>query len=184
MSPPSGLQRLGHHLEAPHRAPVRGQAVRLDRRHAPEVGPLLRDLDAGARLDAVVQVDLGRVRDEEPRARDLEPVAGGVRRPSTTSARPGRRSSGRRSGCRPAGPAAASRAGRPWARTCRVSAAAETFSRPSRTTLSLPVETVVRPRKLVTSVLSPGTTSTDTRESRSIAAVAASVATVEVEPDV
>src|ERR1700687_356829 len=55
---------------------------------------------------------------------------------------------------------------------------------PSRTTVSFPVDTVARPRKLVTSVLSPGATSTDTRESRSIAAVAASVDTVEVDPDV
>src|SRR5512135_1025380 len=63
-------------------------------------------------------------------------------------------------------------------------ALAATRSRPSRVTVSFAVETVLRPRKLVTSVLSPGATSTDTRESRPIAAVAASVDTVEFAADV
>src|SRR5437867_13383426 len=56
-----------------------------------------------------------------------------------------------------------------------------TFSRPASTTLSFAVDTVALPRYAVTSVFSPFSTPTATRDSRSIEAVAASVATVELE---
>ena len=48
----------------------------------------------------------------------------------------------------------------------------------------MPVETVVLPRNVVNFVRSPAATSRATRESLAIAAVAASVATVDVDADV